>query len=358
MIAFLQPHVPNYRQTFFEGINKQLELDVYCYESHNVTKDNSFESAELPILRIKGIVVKGFLIYNPFFLLHKKYSVLVLMLHIGHLTTWVLLLTKWIHNKEVILFGHGISVKRYINEEKKPSLLLKLMLFLSDGVLLYTQKEADLWLNIYPNKKIIALSNTISGITDIIHFDESTKTILKAKYNITQERIVIFCARFNTVYRRIHTLIETIEKLDDSRFGFIIIGDGKLKPDFSQYSNVYDFGAVYDRHVKNELFGIADIYYQPGWVGLSIVEAMAYGKPIFTFERDQNILQCVEYHYIQSNINGFAFQSFDEFLKTINTISNEEIIVLGNNAQKYVHEVLNMDNMINSAVTLITAVQE
>lgn len=358
MIAFLQPHIPNYRQDFFEGINNKLEIDIYCYDNPGKVKNNEFANANVPTLTILALENKGFLVYNPFAFLKSKYEVLVLMLHIGHLTTWLLLLTKFIHKKKIILWGHGISIKRYEKEERNPSIFLEWMIRLSDGIWLYTQKEVDIWKTVFPSKKIIAINNTISGIDDIQQTKLLSKKELKSKYHIEQDIILIFCARFNSTYRRIDILLEAIKKLDSSKFGFIIIGQGNLKPDFSKYKNVYDFGAIYDRELKNKLFGIADIYFQPGWVGLSVVEAMAYGKPVFTFKRSQDVLQCVEYHYIKQNINGFVFDSFNSFLETVNTISDEQINTLGTNAKNYIQEVLNMDNMIQSAVNLIKEVKK
>jgi glycosyltransferase involved in cell wall biosynthesis len=358
MIAFLQPHIPNYRQAFFEGINTKMDTDIYCYQNPEKVKNSEFVNSNIPNRSILAAENGGFLAYNPFSLLKNKYEVLVLMLHIGHLTTWLLLLTKFIHKKKIILWGHGISIKRYEKEERNPSIFLKWMIQLCDGVCLYTQKEVEIWETIFPTKKIIAINNTISGIEDIVETKLSEKRQIKNNYNIEQSTILIFCARFNSAHRRIDVLLETIKNLDSCKFGFIIIGQGNLKPDFSKYSNVYDFGAVYDRELKNKLFGIADIYFQPGWVGLSVVEAMAYGKPVFTFKRSKEVLQCVEYHYIRHNLNGFVFDSFTSFLETVNTISDEELNTLGTNAKNYAHEVLNMDNMIQSAVDLIKAVRK
>ncbi len=57
---------------------------------------------------IPSKLIKGkLLFYNPFSLLGKENKVLVLMLHFAHLGTWILLLTKWLHHKKIILWGAG-----------------------------------------------------------------------------------------------------------------------------------------------------------------------------------------------------------------------------------------------------------
>lgn len=195
------------------------------------------------------------------------------MLHFAHLGTWILLLTKWLHHKKIILWGQGISVRRYLKEEKKPDWKLKWMIALADGIWFYMDKEKDQWQKYFPDKPMVALCNTLSGVDEMTKYQpDLTKDELKAKYGVKQDVIFIFCARF-TADRRVDLLLETIKRLDDEKYGFVIIGSGKCKPDFSSYGNVYDFGAVYDTAVKRELFALADIYFQPGWVGLSIVEA-------------------------------------------------------------------------------------
>ena len=205
-----------------------------------------------------------------------------------------------------------------------------------------------------PNKPIVALNNTLTGVTEMVEYKPvNSKNELKCKYNITQENILIFCARFENNYRRTDLLIETIKQLNTEKYGFIIIGAGKNKPDFSLYNNVYDFGAIYDTNIKRELFYIADLYFQPGWVGLSIVEAMAYGKPICTFIRSEETKQCVEYSYIENNTNGLIFTNIDDCITRISQLTNDEIKQLGANAKKKVAQLLTPQNMVANALSIL-----
>jgi len=357
-ILILQPFIPHYREEFFELLNSKKTLDVFCYEKSAKMESNNFKKSSFKTSYLSNLSLGPFLFYNFFKLFNKKHDLLVLMLHFGHISTWILLLTKKIHGKKIILWGQGISVKRYMVEEITPSRLLKWMIYFSDGVWFYTDKELEQWKRIFPKKKMISLNNTISDIEAIVTRSKVlNKEELKTKHNIHQEKCFIFCARFTHPHRRVDLLLSAIDSLDDEKFAFIIIGDGNFKPDFSRYKNVYDFGAVYDLELKSELFNIADIYFQPGWVGLSIVEAMAYGKPIFTFKRSEDILQCVEYHYIKNGVNGYIFDSLTSFLNTVTSLSSTKVTELGENSKKYVIDVLTMNNMVKSAFTNIVEVQ-
>lgn len=354
-IAILQPEVPHYREEFFDLLRQQCETsDVYIYNSFESTKQQGFNINTKGLRYIPNKQLKGFLFYNPFPLLSKKYDTLVLMLHFAHLTTWLLLLTKFIHRKKIILWGQGISVKRYLKEEKKPDWKLKAQIALADGVWLYMQKELEQWEQIFPQKQMVALNNTLTGVSEMCNYvPELSKEELKKKYGITQEIVLIFCARFESNYRRTDLLVEAMKRLDKNRFGFVIIGKGKNKPNFSEFDNVYDFGAVYDTAVKRELFSLSDIYFQPGWVGLSIVEAMAYGKPIFTFVRSKETKQCVEYSYIQPEYNGMLFETIEECVGYISHIEKEKLVDMGQNARHFVKNNLSVEQMANHAISTL-----
>lgn len=354
-VAFLQPEVPHYRKEFFDRLKNHLNgMDIFVYNSIEKTKKQGFYVEGFGEEYIANINMKGILLYNPLKLLKRKYDMLVLMLQFSHLTTWLLLLTKWIHRKKIILWGQGISVKRYLQEEHKPDWKLKMMIALSDGVMFYTEKELGIWKNIFPDKKMVALNNTLTGAREMAEYvARKPKVELKEEYGIKEPVILIFCARFESNYRRTDLLLETIQRLDKDRFGFIIIGAGKNKPDFSSYANVYDFGAVYDTEKKQDLFSIADIYFQPGWVGLSIVEAMAYGKPVFTFKRSEETKQCVEYAYLQEDVNSKIFINSDDCIYKIDKVTEEEVCRMGCRAKQLVNNKLTLERMSGAALSII-----
>lgn len=355
-VAFIQPEVPHYRVSFFRELSNRVKnITVYVYNSLDKSKKQGFcvEQGEY----VKCISNKqhyGVLFYNPKPLLQKDVDVLVLMWHFAHVTTWLLLLTKWIHRKKIIIWGQGISVKRYLVEEKRPNILMKWMLALADGAWIYMEKEAEFWKNIFPKKRIVALNNTLSGVEEMVEYKTPcSKDELKSKYNIKEKIILLFCARFNNPYRRVDLLFKTIEQLDDTIFGFVVIGEGSYKPDFSTFKNVYEFGAVYDENIKRDLFALSDVYFQPAWVGLSIVEAMAYGKPICTFERREDILQCVEYSYIEDGKNGLIFKGIDDCVNQISNLNEDVVIRMGDYARSKIKTKIIMKKMVENACLVL-----
>ncbi|MPR32126.1 glycosyltransferase [Salmonirosea aquatica] len=356
MIGILNPMIPHYREDFFRGIKEKIDTEVFIFFDNNRIEKLNFQKGNLISTHVKSVSLGPILIYDFRKLLKSDIKVLVLMLNFSQISTWLLLIFKPFHRKKIILWGQGISIKRYIKEETKPNFLLKWMLQLSDSAWFYTENELEIWKNHIPVSTFTYLNNTISDVAKICHLKCQDISFLKKKYNIIQERILIFCARFNETERRTDLLINIIKELDCSKFGFIIIGEGKLKPDFQGFSNVYDFGSLYDLETKKDLFQIADIYFQPAWLGLSVVEALAFGKPIFTFSRSNAIKQGVEYGYITHNFNGMIFTEFQHFTETVSNLSQSEIDRLSLNAKKFAIDNLKLDFMISQALSSINKV--
>lgn len=349
MIAILQPLVPHYREHFFNRLHEQAPFDLYCYDQAAIQQQN-LSAGNTAVKALPAWSVGPFVLYNPLRFFRKDYKVLVLMLNFAHLSTWMILLLKPLLKQKIILWGHGISVKRYVQEEQRPSRLLKWMMQLADATWFYTPKEMALWQQQMPGMKAVALNNTISEVEKILQHEAVDKTALREKYNIHAKRVLIYCARFNETGRRIDLLLELITATDPQQYAFIIIGAGKYKPDFSAWPHVHDFGAVYDPAVKQELFGIADLYFQPGWIGLSVVEAMAYGKPVCTFKRSEAVLQCVEYSYIRDGVNGLIFDNMTECLYLLDQLSDSEITEMGQRAKRFVEKHLTMTAMVDNAL--------
>ena len=88
-------------------------------------------------------------------------------------------------------------------------------------------------------------------------------------------------------------------------------------------------------------------------MGLSIVEAMAYGKPVFTFRRSEETLQCVEYCYIEEGENGMIFDDMDNLVEKVSKLTEERINMMGNAARELVKEKLTPQQMAENALSVL-----
>ena len=88
-------------------------------------------------------------------------------------------------------------------------------------------------------------------------------------------------------------------------------------------------------------------------MGLSIVEAMAYGKPVLTFKRSKDTLQCVEYCYIEDGKNGLVFDDMEDCVEKISNLTTEQVKSMGANAKKLVLEKLTPRLMAEHALSIL-----
>jgi len=329
-ITIIQPLIPSYRQEFFLRLSSKINYDLFTLSEKKSMHREGLNESNTNVKNLKTLQFKQFRWFNPFPIL-RKYKTIVLCGESSIITNWVILLVSKFINNKILIWGHGVTYSK----NKPVNILHKLMYFLCDGGIFYTPKEMRFWKMKFPNKNLIALYNTVFVNQEYFNLLNKNKSgnidILKNKHSITQSKIFISCHRFTNPNRRHDLLEKVIAESDKTNVGFIIIGEGYLKPDFSKYSNVYDFGAVWDDNLKTELFFIADFYLQFGWTGLSIVEAFAYGKPVISMRRGKAIKHSVEYYYLKNNFNSIIINDVNEF-KSIEEINENKIEELAVNA--------------------------
>jgi len=355
-IAIVQPIINQYRQEFLLKLMNHFKIDFFNYLNNDQSSQNMLNiSKKFAPANLKSISIRGFLIYDILPILNNKYEYLVIIGNIKHLSAWMLLIAGRVLKIKVILWGHGISMARYLNETKKLPIIRLLMYRLAFGAWFYTRVELQLYRKIIRNLTATNLNNTISEVEEIINIktlDKTSKQNIKGKYNITTKYNLLICTQFESPLRKTNELKEVIDKVND-KWGLIVIGDGKFKPNFSQSENVYDFGSVYDRNMKNELFRVADLYIQLGHVGLSVVEAFAYRLPIITLKRSNITHHSVEYNYIINEYNGLICDSIEDVVAKLTLLERPTLLYWGNNARQYVTDNLQMSKMVQKASSIL-----
>ena len=351
-IAFLQPKITHYRREFYQKLCKQLHVDIFTFADNELKKFN-FQDGAIEHYPVWGIKIGPIPFYFPWRMFSRKYQVWVIGGYWFHPATWCLLILGRLLGRRVVVWGHGISVKRYQAEYRRPPMRMKMIYRLACGAMFYTEKELSLWRKILPDKPMVALGNTVGNVDDILKPIPSDRETLKKKHKIVTPVNFIFCARFNIRLRRSDLLLEAIRILPPETYGFIIIGNGKYKPDLDGFGNVYDFGQLYDDSIKRELFSIADCYFQPAWLGLSVVEAMAYGLPICTLRRQNGIAQCVEYFYVEASGCGILLNDIGEMPARMAGMTHDDFKTMGQLGRSYVAENLSIDQMVARAADLL-----
>jgi len=349
-IGILYPRISHYREEFFESLMKNHDVSIFLYESAEKSKKENYKNSYISANYLNTYeVFKKIRLVNILPILKNNYDVVILIGEMRSISVWILLIFYRLTKTKSILWGHGISIHSYLKESKKLNLLRVVFHSLSNHTWLYTKNEMAIWVKYIKPKRLTVLNNTINIEEILMNKEVYDINLIKKKYGIKTEVNLIFSARFTNPCRRIDLLLDLVKSIDSSKYGFIIIGDGPLKPNFKEFNNVYDFGAVYDREVKNKLFNIADFYFQPAWLGLSVNEALAYGKMILTFERSKSIKQCVEFSYL-NNKNSFVAKDLPELIYFIENIDTEKIKECSLSARDYATQNLQMSHMTENAL--------
>jgi glycosyltransferase involved in cell wall biosynthesis len=346
-VAVIQPCIPHYRAPFFAGLRHYCDCNVFCLNSPEKSREAGFSvAASTPGRRIGYRCLWRFAFFNPLPLLNRKYKIWVLMASPWQMSNYLLMALAPLLGRRTILWGQGIDVSHYLDYERAMPAIWRWMYRCCSGAWFYTSKEQALWARLLPGMASVALGNTLASPESVpVRLSKSKSADLREKYGVTTPFNFLFCARID-VRRRMDLLLKAIEYFDPARFGFLIIGDGADKPDFSRYSNVHAFGAVYDPEMKDELFSLADVYFQPAWLGLSVVEALQHALPVLTFSRAEDRLQGVEFHYIAAADCGRVAEDFSELKRIMAETSLEEWRLMGERGARYIREELSMVQMV------------
>lgn len=341
-ILIIQPIVPHYRIPFFDRLSQIFNILILYSRS-----DLSFKIKHRKyIKKVRSLNIGKIELFFVFHdLLRFRPDIVITYGEVKQLTNVLLFFLKCLVCFKLIIWSHGFK-------DKKLSFVDKIRLFemrRADGVIFYTEncfKDAKK----YNLKKSYYLNNTLEMCETQKNDSELDIIKMKIKYDINTKTNGVFISRFTKAKAPELLLKIMIESHKKNReIGFIIIGDGEYKPDFSKYNFIYDFGRVYDEGIKTELFEISDFSIMPRWIGLSIIECFTFKLPMFTLSNEIDYIEhSVEYSYLRHNQNGYIAKDIKELVEKISNIDTSEIKAWGENGHRLVTDQLNMDNMVKN----------
>lgn len=343
-MLFIEPVVPHYRIPFFDSINAKHSIRVVfgrndksflCPHRNYISKIRSLSFSYFEYYFVISEIIK----FKP--------EVIISVAELKQFHNITLLFLKLILRYKLVFWTHGLSKKRTIKDK------LKLAEFsFSNGVIFYTENCMRDAKDDLPKKHICFLNNTLdtAKIIDQKNTILESKEELKAKYKIKTAINGIFISRFTKI-KNPDLLLEIMIKshAKNKEIGFLIIGNGKNKPDFTNYEYIYDFNEVYDELEKAKILKTADFSIMPNGIGLSIIECFCFGIPMFTISTTTNgTKHGVEYNYLNHFENGFIAGSTSELISAIANISIDSMEFMSKNAYKQAKDSLTMENMVNN----------
>ena len=200
-------------------------------------------------------------------------------------------------------------------------------------------------------EKIVNLRNTVD-----------TNLILRLKEQKEKESTLIGqkTAKFSQTILYVGAVNEhkKLESLKDILLGLskdcclIVVGGGDSKyiDELREYLG-FESSVFFEGYKKiSELpayYKAADFVILPGLGGLSINQAMAFGKPVVCCIADGG-----EKELVKNYDTGFIYSHTDEAITFINSQTSSTWRAMGKNAEKLIYQDYSMDNMVNNFLTV------
>jgi glycosyltransferase involved in cell wall biosynthesis len=162
--------------------------------------------------------------------------------------------------------------------------------------------------------KIFVARNTmdIAGIDrDMKKYSDQELQAEKKRLKLTGKKILLYVGSLER-RKKLNNLLRSFkdirEEIPDT--ALLIIGDGIYREDLEKFIKDHGIEDVNFLGRKVEDVGLyfllGDIFIQPGWSSLALVEAMAYGKPVITVPYGGP-----EYEVVEDGITGIIIEKDD-----------------------------------------------
>jgi len=245
--------------------------------------------------------------------------------------------------RRFIYYGHGLNLPRRDNAME--ILLSNLYLTLCHQVILFSPREKRyLWRR---NRRKVAVAWNTLDMDDAASPDGYSRAELAKRYGITESHVVLFSGRIQPRKRLgllLDCFVERRRQLSD--VGLVIVGPDlpqRLEQIVRTSSNIHYLGPVYEKEQMAELFRSADVFCIPGSMGLGIVEALYWARPIITL----NVKHGPEACYLKNGRNCVVVDDEERFAdELISLLRNEDRRkAMGAEARRTFEKEASLDNM-------------
>ncbi len=305
---------PDYRAVFFNNIYDSLQARFELYSG-----DFYFEPTVVSDEKIKRERIKNVFLFNRKLLFQKgiwhlifRNDVVILELNPRIISNWIFIFVRCFLNKETYTWGHAWGRKGINNNT---DFLRNFMRNLSDGVIVYTNRQKSELQQKMPQKKVFSAPNSLFSRSKMILSKDNNvrKNIISVGRLIPRKKIVFLVESF----------IKGIEKLPIDT-NLIIVGDGDEKEEIEKIVNKHNVGHrikltghISDYKELKELYSKAYFSVSSGYVGLSVTQSFGFGVPML-ISKDENHSPEIEAVIAGKNAVFFKTDCSEDFVsKTI-----------------------------------------
>ncbi len=373
-VVLVQCVCPHYRVPVFKKLAEVVDLKLYYGKGE---KKGALKNAE----NIEGFkhqelfsIVVGFwfrdiylrFVFFPTLLFHLSQDRPEVIISEG-ITNIINLVFIWFYCK---LCKVGLIVWDSGRRKEKPKSIFRklieplyvLILKQAKAIIAYGTVAKDYFLSLgIEAEKIFIAQNTIGVEKCLRELEKLRRDLRKIEekrrtLSLENKKIILYVGALER-RKKVENLIVVFEELkrEVPNIVLLIIGDG---PERTRLERLVSVRKISDCFFIGEViedistyFLLCDIFVQPGWNSLAIIEAMAYGKPVVTVSYGGP-----EYEIIENNKDGIIVERDDieQLENSILKILKDSVFAenMGKFAQQKVKS-LSLDNMIRGFVEAI-----
>ena len=244
---------------------------------------------------------------------------------IGILSLLPVRIMAFFMRSKFILWGHNMNLKRGFKPfSHLPDFYRYLLMKSSDAVIFYTPDQMEHVKKYINNKKLFIAYNALDTDTQLKNYKQialESREEVKKELGIQATYNLIFISRLLPTKKpeQIIDIYGLLDKEIQQNTMVHIIGNG---PMYQQLQNLINeagfadkiklYGEVTDEIQLGKLLYISDFMINPGYLGLSVNLAFAYGCPIITFDSvDMEQPHSPEVYYLKDGYSGIIIKNLD-----------------------------------------------
>jgi glycosyltransferase involved in cell wall biosynthesis len=363
-ILLFQRLIPHYRVPLFRKLYDELGIVVRHSRARKGAslkeqQDIDFPTISLPRLYIGKAPTSMIQCILPT-LLKQKPHIVITEFSLQYMTFWLLMLLRPFFGYKLVVWTHGVKSKELLHPFTTFRSKIQLWVYQhAHAIILYSEGNKRI-LSKHVNKpeKIFVAGNTLDTekLEEIYGgLAKAGKSRIKKQLGFTHRHNLVFIGRL-LKRKRLDILFEAFELIQDQfDVGIHIIGDGPEKEFVRHFKkeseNIIYHGAINDLELSSKYLFASELMIMPGYVGLSVVHAMAMGCPVITCRQDEK----GPYHgpesaYIEHMENGILcdYTSKAVALEITKLLNNPELLqIISVNARKKIQGEASVDNFID-----------
>lgn len=324
-VIIVQYRLLHYRLELFERLQKACESrDIKLHLVHGQPTKREEKKRDVGILPWADVVVNRYfsigsrdVIWEPFPAQHNDADLVIFMQENRLLSNYPWLFLRGLHKAKVGYWGHG----RNFQTRHPTGLLEKWKQFLVGRVdwwFAYTDMTKNILLSDgYPAERITVLDNAIDNegfIADLASISEARLSELRAELDLPEDaQVGLYCG---SLYpdKRLDYMVAAADKIQAvlPTFHLLIIGDGPSASEIKEAALSrpwLHWVGVRKGAEKAAYFRLAQVVFNPGAVGLHVLDAFCAGVPMVT---TADAKHGPEIAYLKDGENGLIVQGNDE----------------------------------------------